>query len=241
MTDDLISNNLLLKSLPQPVFDDIKKCVEVVHFDLRDKVELPNQPIQFVYFPHTAIISILRPLEGQPDSDQATVEIATIGNEGIVGASLALGVAEVAELAFCQVEGSAWRLSSADFIRLLQTHPELPIICHRYIATFINLSAGNAACNRNHSIEERCARWLLLTHDRCGRQKFMLTQEFLGKMLGASRSGVNLAAGMLSRAQLISYVRGKIDILDRRGLEEVSCACYSDIRRYYEKTIGTYY
>lgn len=225
--------NLLLLSLAPDITQEILNQSELVHLDLREHIIEPNKTIGFIDFPETGVMSILQPM-----ADGSLVEIANIGNEGMVGVTVALGVSTIGELIFCQVEGSAWRIPAKLFLPLLKNHPTLLSLCHRYAVTLFDQVARNTGCNRTHSIEERCARWLLLTQDRCHSNQFILTQEFLSLMLGVSRTGVNLAAGMLSKAQLISYVRGKVTILDRAGLEAVSCECYQAMTSYFKQIMG---
>lgn len=195
---------------------------------------MAGKPITFIDFPESGVVSLLQPMQ-----DGSLVEIANIGNEGMVGVSLALGVARTGEIAFCQVEGTSWRIGADNFLVLTKQHSELHALCQRYAVTLFDQVARNTGCNRTHSIEERCARWLLLTQDRCHSNQFVLTQEFLSLMLGVSRSGVNLAAGILAKAQLISYVRGKVTILDREGLESVSCECYAELVSYFHRVMDT--
>ena len=213
--------NLLILGLPADVAQAILSQSEFVHLDLRENIIDPNKPIAFVDFPEAGVMSMLQPM-----ADGRVVEIANIGNEGMVGSTAALGVSTIAQVVFCQVEGSAWRVPIKPFLALVEKYPSLLALCQGYAVTLFDQVARNLGCNLNHSIEERCARRFLLTHDRCHNNQFILTQESLSSMLGVTRSGVNLAAGALSNARLISYVRGKITVLDRVGLEAVSCKCY---------------
>ncbi len=224
--------NLLLRSLPLAIREAILNASELVHLDLRENLIEPNKPIRFVDFPESGVMSLLQPMD-----DGSLVEIANIGSEGMVGVTVVLGVRTIGEIAFCQVEGSARRIPTDAFLHLVKMYPELLSLCQRYAVTLFDQVARNTGCNRTHSVEERCARWLLLTHDRCHTNQFVLTQEFLSLMLGVSRTGVNLAAGILSKAQLISYVRGKITILDRAGLEAVSCECYEAMTSYFRQVM----
>lgn len=233
MPVDELPRNLLLRKLSEPVRQDLLSVAEFVHIDIRENLIEPNKPIPFVDFPESGVMCLLTPM-----SDGSLVEIATIGKEGMMGVPVALGVHSVSEVAFCQVPGTAWRVPREQFLRLLQQHDELSLLCRRYAAALFEQVAINTGCNRTHSIEERCARWLLLTRDRCGSDEFVLTQEFLATLLGVSRTGINLVAGMFSKAKLISYVRGKITILDAPGLEEVCCDCYFAMRKQFEKVIS---
>jgi len=225
--------NLLLLKLPKEEAAKVLAVAEFVHIDVRESVIEPNRPIDFVDFLQSGVISIVSQM-----NNGRMVEIANVGNEGFIGIPILLNVESIPEKAFCQVEATAWRISAKNFKKVLLESPALSSLCHKYLATFLNQVARNSGCNWVHSIEERCARWLLLTHDRVEGDEFFLTQEFLAMMLGVTRSGVNLAAGMLAKAQLITYVRGKITVLDRAGLEQVTCECYSSMRSYFDKTFG---
>lgn len=213
--------NLLLQKLSEEAQKDLLARAEYVHFDLRDVIYDVNQPVKYIDFPEDGVMSIVEPL-----SDGSEVEVVTVGYEGLVGVQVILGVSKVKQRAFCQVVGSSWRISSEDYTKLLRKHEELAILSNRYVSIMLDMSARNIACNRGHSIDARCARWLLHTQDRCKSETFGLTQEFLACMLGVSRGGVNIAAGELSKAGLISYTRGQIKVLDRPGLEKMSCECY---------------
>jgi CRP-like cAMP-binding protein len=210
--------------------EELLSSAELVHFNLREYLIEQDKPIHFVEFPESGVISVLTQM------DSRLIEIANVGNEGFIGIPVLLGVKSIPEVAFCQIEGSAWRVPAEKFRQMLEEAPELKSLCHRYLATFLNQVARNSGCNWTHTIEERCARWLLLTHDRVDGDEFHLTQEFLATMLGVTRGGVNLAAGILAKANLITYVRGKITVLDRPGLEKSTCECYGFIRRYFDET-----
>ncbi len=233
MSSDESPRNLLLRKLSEAVRNDVLSVAEFVHIDIRENLIEPNKPIEFIDFPESGVMCLLTPM-----SDGSLVEIATIGKEGMVGVPVALGVHTVGEVAFCQVPGTAWRVPREHFVKLLQKHNELSLLCTRYAAALFEQVAINTGCNRTHSLEERCARWLLLTRDRCGCDEFVLTQEFLATLLGVSRTGINLVAGMFSKAKLISYVRGKVTILDHLGLEEVCCDCYFAMRKQFDNVIG---
>ena len=222
--------NLIFKKLPAANLSAILSRCEYVHYDLRDHLIESERAIEYVHFPESGVISVLTQIDGR------LVEIANVGREGFVGIPVLLSVKSIPEIAFCQVVGSGWRMPVEIFKQLLNESLELSVLCHRYLATFLNQVARNSGCNWTHSIEERCARWLLLTHDRVDGDEFHLTQEFLATMLGVTRGGVNMAAGALAKANLITYVRGKITILDRPGLEKATCGCYGSIRRYFDET-----
>lgn len=224
--------NLLLRKLSPPVRQAVLSAAEYEHVDMRESLIKPNKQIEFVDFPESGVMCLLTPM-----SDGSLVEIATIGKEGMIGVPVALGINSVGEVAFCQVPGTAWRIQSLRFQQLLEEHIELANLCRRYSVALFEQVAINTGCNRSHSNEERCARWLLLTRDRCDTDEFPITQDFLATMLGVSRTGINLVAGMFSKAKLISYVRGKMTILDRAGLEEVCCECYFKMRTQFSRVI----
>ena len=192
-----------------------------------------GEHIDTVYFPDNAVVSLLMTMD-----DGTTVEVANIGNEGIVGVSAFLGVDTLGAQESYQVEvpGQARAMDIATFIKAAGRDP-LRSVVERYVqAQFIQV-AQRMACVALHSIPERCSRWLLLTHDRVGDREFPLTQEFLAQMLGVRRASVTAAAGALQNAGLISYSRGRVTILDREGLENAACECYGIIRSEFERLV----
>ena len=189
--------------------------------------------IDTVYFPDNAVVSLLTTMD-----DGTSVEVANIGNEGIVGVSTFLGVETLGARECYQVEvpGQARAMDVATFIEAAERQP-LRGLVERYIqAQFVQV-AQRMACVALHSIQERCSRWLLLTHDRVGDREFPLTQEFLAQMLGVRRASVSVAAGALQHAGLIRYSRGRVTILDRDGLEDAACECYGIIRSEWERLL----
>jgi len=166
------------------------------------------------------------------------VEVGTVGFEGMVGMPLLLHGTSAPTRALVQVEGDGYRMATAAFLRLIALSDSTYRVLLRFALAFFNQVAQSVACNRLHSLEERCARWLLITHDRVAGDEFRLTQEFLSFMLGVHRPAVTLAAGVLQKAGYIHYSRGKILITDRAGLEGAACACYSAIRDDYALLIG---
>lgn len=207
--------------------DAIMANMELVEMKIRDVVYEPNSPIEYAYFPESGVISIVTPLQ-----DGSAVEAVTVGREGFVGLPIVLQATLSSTRAFCQIPAKAWRIKSEDLSRHIADSPYLSRLLLRYAQTVFDLVAQTAACNRLHTIEERCARWLLILHDRTKGEddSFTITQEFLAQMLGVRRGGVNLAAGILQKADTIIYVRGKITILNRQALEGISCECYSVVR-----------
>jgi len=194
---------------------------EVVDFKLNENVYEPDQRITDAYFPLGAILSVVARMR-----DGSAIEIGTIGREGTSAVPLIMGSETTANESFCQVPGKAWKMPAGTFRRLLGQSQPFREFLNRYLQAYLNMLGQLAACNRLHSIYERCARWLLTTHDRVGSGRFPLTHEFLAIMLGSRRSGVTIAAETLKRAGLIDYKHGWITILNRGGLEAATCECY---------------
>ncbi len=201
--------------------------------DLEVKTVLfePGQEIDAVYFPLGGVISLVTPLE-----NGAIVEVATVGNEGMVGVPLVAG-GSLAVRAISQVRGPVLRMEAFTFhVEMGRTGPFRDVV-FRYLLALFGQIAQAAACNRLHSNEERLARWLLMSHDRVGLDEFGITHEFLGQMLGSRRATVTLSAGILQAAGLIHYHRGRVTILDRPGLVEVSCECYAVIKEELDRVV----
>jgi len=181
----------------------------------------PGKKLPYVYFPNSGIISLLTPVEGH-----ASVEVGMVGREGMAGMALFLGVGVSPVRMLVQGSGSALRIKAAAFGHEVRRSPLLRRALNRYLYGFMAQVGQTAGCNRYHQIGERLARWLLMTHDRVSSNEFLLTQDFLAQMLGVRRAGVTLAARILQKKKLIRYSRGKLAILDRKGLERAACGCY---------------
>lgn len=216
--------NKLLARLPQE--DRLRIEEQLVPHFLRLKTVLfePGEVVDGVHFPLDGVVSLVAPME-----DGNIVEVATIGNEGLVGVPTVLG-GSLRVRAISQVAGRALSMPTSAFLHELASCPALARVVQSYVLALFGQISQAAACNRLHSTEERLSRWLLMSHDRVGRDEFPITQEFLGQMLGARRATVTLSAGLLQRAGLIRYHRGHVEILDREGLEATSCECYQVIR-----------
>jgi CRP-like cAMP-binding protein len=219
------TRNIVLKELTPDDLERITSAAEFVTLSGKDRVWEANQPIRQVYFPETAVISLVTLL------DAGSIEAITIGNDGFVGLPVFHGLGETVTRANCQMPGTTWRMSAADFTTLCADMPELNRALDRYSQLVIETISQSAACNRVHVIEERCARWLLMSQDRVASDEIPLTQEFLAQMLGVRRPGVTVAIGILERAGLIAHGRGRITVTDRKGLEAASCECYAAIKR----------
>jgi len=165
-------------------------------------------------------------------------EVGTIGNEGVVGVPLVLGDDRAPTTVYIQVPGGGLRMTAALFKRELAQSPSMQAVMLRYVHALFNQVAQSAACNHFHTLEQRCCRWLLMTHDRMHTDEFLLTQEFLAMMLGVQRTGVSRAAGALQAEGLITYTRGNVVILDRRGLKQRSCECYGVAKKEFDRLLG---
>lgn len=190
--------------------------------------------IDNVYFPLDAIVSVLVDMD-----DGSTVEVATIGREGMVGVTALLSGEGSDCSAVVQVPGRALRLPAGRVLELAGGRSAPDRVLHRYVQCLMAQITRSAACNRVHALDRRAARWLLATHDRVARDDFALTQDLLGQMLGVARPRVSTAAATLQRAGLIRYSRGRITVADRRGLEGASCNCYRVVAAGYERLLGT--
>jgi CRP-like cAMP-binding protein len=201
---------------------------------VRQVLHKAGESIEYLYFPHRAIVSLLStPEEG------SMVEVGLVGNEGVVGIPSVLGDNIATTTAMVQVADSGMRIEAS----LLKTEfgrgGVLQSLLLRYTQALYALTSQNAACNRLHHLEERLARWLLLVCDRVGSNELQLTHEFISEMLGVRRAGVTDAANSLQLAGLIRYTRGKITILNRQELEAASCSCYGIIKGEYARLLGT--
>jgi CRP-like cAMP-binding protein len=192
-----------------------------------------DQPYQDVYFPLDGFISVVTEVSGHPQ-----MEMGLIGSEGMLGATLLLGVHDAPLRAVVQGPGTALRMRVADLRRLLVESPKLVVTVSRYLYVLLAQLSQTAVCTRFHEIEARLARWLLMTHDRAHADHFHLTHQYLADMLGVQRSAVTIAAGTLQRRKLIHYTRGEINILSRPGLESASCECYAAVVSDYAQQFG---
>jgi len=222
--------NRLLAALPQVEYERLLPDLEPVGLVQKQSLTQPDEPITHVYFPRGAVASILAYME-----DGAAVEGATVGREGLIGLPALMADRIGTEVAICQVPGEAVRITSEAIMATASHSPALLQMVHRYALALMGQMVRTAGCNRVHPVEERCARWLLMTADRVGANEFPLTQEFLAAMLGVRRPSVSMAAGMLQQAGLITYKWGHVRILDREGLELAACEDYKLTRQIYER------
>jgi CRP-like cAMP-binding protein len=213
--------NRLLHALPMEDYAWLLPQLTPARLRLKQVLIEPDVPIEHAWFMRDGVCSIIA-------TEQAggEVEVGTVGFEGVVGLPLVFGDDTLPNRVIIQVEGDGLRIAAGDFRRALDERPALRTLCLRYAAYFTSQLSQSVACNRIHSLEERCARWLLMTHDRVHHADFDLTHEFLALMLGVRRAGVSVAMGLLQTGGILRYSRGRITVLDRTGLEEASCDCY---------------
>lgn len=225
--------NRLLAGLPRKEGQRLLASGDQVELAVPAILNEPAERIRHVYFPTSSTISLVSMID-----DHTSLEVELVGNEGMVGIPLILGVNVSPLRVAVQGSGTALRMSAATFCREFASSPALRRVLHRYLYVLLVQLAQTAACTRFHLLDARLARWLLMTQDRSHSNKFHLTHEALAQMLGVRRVGVTKAAGLLQRHKLVSYSRGDITILDRAGLEAVSCGCYQAVKDSYEGVVG---
>src|SRR6266404_4849834 len=219
------SKNLILAALASEEFDRLSEHLEAFELKLGEFLHMPDERVEHVYFPTDGIVSLLATLEGGE-----TVETGVVGREGMVGISIVLGVDTTTSQSLVQGSGHALRMKAQSLKPFLNNGGRLQDLLLRYIHTVFSQISQTAACNRVHTLNERLARWLLLTHDRLEHDTFDMTHEFLARMLGTRRAGVSIAASALREAGLIDYSRGQVVVLNRKGLEEGCCECYGVVK-----------
>lgn len=231
MNHDL-ADNRIVALLPDQERDALLAQCQIVSLELRDVVASPEARTKNVYFPIDAVLSMMVLL-----AEGGLMEVGTIGNEGVVGIEVIIGETRAIHEIYCQVPGQVIVIKANDFLSVMATSPRLAQLCQQYISGLINFLAQSVACNGRHSITERCAKWMLMTHDWVSRDDFLLTQEFLAMMLGANRSAVSISAGALQHAGMIAYSRGHVHIRNRAALQEAACECYLITKKEFERAL----
>jgi len=211
--------------LPRRGHERLRSRLEPVALQFGDVLYHPGKAIQHVYFPTDCMVSLLSLAEGH-----LALEVGLVGREGMLGVPLALGVKDSPVRALVQGSGAALRMKSAQFVNEFAHNLPFQRLVYRYAHDLMVQVTQTAACNRFHNVDARLARWLLMTRERVRSDRFRLTQDMLGNMLGVLRVAVTKAAGALQKRKLISYSRGEIRILDGKALEAVACACYQIVK-----------
>jgi CRP-like cAMP-binding protein len=222
--------NRLLQDLPRSIRNRLLGECEPVSLAFGAVLCERGRPYRHVYFPLSGFLSLVATVSGHPP-----LEIALIGSEGMLGATLVLEVKAARLQGIVQGAGTAWRIPASGFRRALRESSALRDVTRRYLYVVLTQLSQSTACTRFHEAEARLARWLLMTRDRAHSDSFHLTHQYLGDMLGVRRSAVTIAAGALQRRNLIRYVRGRIVVVDRKGLEAASCECYRTAIGDYER------
>jgi CRP-like cAMP-binding protein len=226
-------DNRLLGLLPPSDYERLRPHLQRIPLTYRQSLYRARKRIGFVYFIESGVGSLVNTM-----ANGEAAEVGTIGNEGMVGLPHVWGDDRAPTSVYVQVPGVGLRMKATLFTQELARSASMRTVMLRYGHAFFNQVAQSAACNHFHSIQQRCCRWLLMTHDRMQSDQFLLTQEFLAMMLGVQRTGVTVAAGGLQRAGLIRYRRGNVTMLDRRGLERRSCECYRVSKMEFDRLLG---
>ncbi|OYD95419.1 Crp/Fnr family transcriptional regulator [Nostoc sp. 'Peltigera membranacea cyanobiont' 210A] len=225
--------NRLLAALPTSDYQRLVPHLKLVSLPTRKVIYEPGEPITHVYFPQHAMVSIVTIMK-----DGSTVEVGIVSNEGMVGIPVILGGNTTTTKAFVQVSGAGMQMDADVFRTEFNRGGAIQKLLLRYVRAIYTELTQSCACNRLHTLEERLARWLLTVSDRLESEEFLLTQEFIAQMLGVRRSGVTVAASTLSRAGMIRYQRGQINILNRENLEATCCECYQVIQKEFARLLG---
>jgi len=222
--------NNILAALPGSKFEKFANKLREVPLKSGHVLYEPEDHIEHVYFPTEGIISLLTAF-----GDGGTVEAGVIGREGMLGTAVVMGAKTTPHQALVQAEGNALKMAARDLKAVVAKDGLLLDLLLHFTNALFTQVAQTAGCNRAHTLEQRLARWLLLTHDRVQQNEFALTQDFLSRMLGVRRAGVSVAANTLREKRVIDYRRGKVIVLDRSGLEDASCECYSIVKAEYDR------
>jgi CRP-like cAMP-binding protein len=227
------TGNRLLDKLPDEELEQLRPALERVSLSHAQPLIEPHGPIPYIYFPVNALASLVTMLE-----DGSTVEAGSVGREGMVGVPILLDADLTPMQTLVQIPGEGYRVRSRAMKEAFDRGGALHHLLHRYIHTLFVVASQSAACNRRHLVNERLARWLLMSSDGVASEHLSLTQEFLATMLGVRRSGVTEAALRLQSHGLIRYSRGSVEILDREGLEQSACECYRMVKDEYDRLLG---
>jgi CRP-like cAMP-binding protein len=227
------TKNRLLAALPREDYERILPSLGYVSFKLGEIVYESGGQMAYIYFPTNAIISLLYLME-----NGSSAEMGMAGKEGLVGVALFMGGNTMPNRAVVQSAGGAVRMKADALREEFARGGMFQRLLLRYTQALLTQMSQTAVCNRLHTIEQQLCRWLLLSHDRLDSDELVMTQELIANMLGVRREGVTHAAGRLQEGGLISYVRGRITVLDRRGLEAAVCECYKVVKDEYDRLLG---
>jgi CRP-like cAMP-binding protein len=226
-------DNHILKALPEDERHRLFCHLSLVSMPLGEVLYESGETLKHIYFPTDSIVSLLYVMK-----DGASAEIAVVGREGAIGVALFMGGETTPSRAIVQSAGSAYRLDSKRLKAEFNRHGQMMLLLLRYTQALITQMAQTAVCNRHHSVNQQLCRWLLLSLDRLPSNELKMTQELIANMLGVRREGVTAAAGELQKAGVIRYSRGKITVLDRPQLEQLSCECYSVVRKETDRLLN---
>jgi CRP-like cAMP-binding protein len=222
-----------LATLPAEVYDRLRPDLQRVPLAAKQSLYEPGRAIEHVYFPTSGVISLLTIID-----DGTAVEVTMVGNEGLIGLPVFLGANSVPGQALVQIPGEALRMPAAAFVEAVSVLPALHDRLHRYAQATLGQIALIMGCNQVHSVDRRCARWLLMSHDRAGRDEFPLTHETIARMLFVRRATVTEVLSRLRQTGAIQYARGEMQILNRDRLEAAACTCYRHIRDDFVRLMG---
>ena len=225
--------NRLLAALPRNEYERLLPALQPISFSLGKVVYEFGGHLDYVYFPTTAIVSLLYTME-----NGSSAEMGLTGNDGVVGIALFMGGGTMPNRAVVQSAGDAIRMKAKVLQAEFALGGQFQRLLLRYTQALITQISQTAVCNRLHSVEQQLCRWLLLSHDRVSTDELIMTQELIADMLGVRREGVTVAAGHLQDIEAISYVRGRIQILDRQKLEDTACECYRVVRDEFARLLG---
>ena len=233
MPDPNPRDNHILDALPDEERDRLFPYLSFVSMPLGKVLYESGETLKHIYFPTDSIVSLLYVMK-----DGASAEIAVVGNEGAIGVALFMGGETTPSRAIVQSAGSAFRLEGKRLKTEFSRHGQMLHVLLRYTQSLITQMAQTAVCNRHHSVNQQLCRWLLLSLDRLQSNELKMTQELIANMLGVRREGVTAAAGELQKAGVIRYSRGRITVLDRAKLEQLSCECYSVVKRESDRLLN---
>jgi CRP-like cAMP-binding protein len=222
--------NRLLSNLPAAELERLNSHLERIPLPFKKVLYAPDEPIEYVYFMESGVASLLAIVDNED-----YVEVGTVGDEGMIGIPVFLGAETTPVKAIVQIPGEGIRIPSNQFRLEVSKNGIFTYLLNRFLQAMFVMLAQNTACNRGHNLEQRAARWLLITQDRTHTDEFPLTQEFLAQMLGVRRASVSQVQQKLKEAGLIFYSRGNVTVLDREGLEKVACQCYDIIKSEFDR------